>query len=1715
MPSSSNLSLESHPTTDQPLSPHLYEGKCLHQLFESQQTRTPDALALCFAGQTWTYRAIETAANHLACYLVQRGVGPEKLVAVCLNRTPEMLISLLAVLKTGGAYVPLDPAYPSERIAFMLADSQASLLLTEEQLRDFLPAPAGDPHRVVAVDTLERTQLERQELCTLAQPDHLAYVIYTSGSTGKPKGVAITHRSAVTFAAWAATVFQPEDFAGVLATTSICFDLSIFELFVTLAQGGTIILAHDAMHLLTLPEAEQVTFINTVPSAMLALVQAGGIPASVRTVNLAGEPLKNSLAQAVYDQTKALRVFNLYGPSEDTTYSTFSLIERGSPDEPTIGQPIRGTQAYILDEQLCPVPSGEVGELYLGGAGLARGYLNRPSLTAERFLPDPFSEHAAARLYRTGDLVSLLPTGELKFLGRADHQVKIRGFRIELGEIEAVLSRHPAVQEAVVTAQELGAGDRQLVAYVVPRPSESPTSHSLRQYLHQSLPDYMVPARIVRLEALPLTPNGKIDRRALPQPTTGLEERAPYQPPRNEVEAILCHSWSHLFGLSHMGIEDNFFDLGGHSLLAARFITQTREKLQVELQLSDLFAAPTISQLAGVINSYKAQGQEPVTISPAPIMDDYPLSFSQERVWFIQQMDSDNIAYQFQSLLRLTGDLDLTILQQTLNKIVERHEIFRTTYHVVNDRPVQKVNPPFSVPVPLIDLRHVSSDQQEIQVQNTLTKLFDRHFELARLPLIEWHLIQLGDQEYILTHVEHHLVHDGWSYNVFLRDFLEIYRALASGSTPQLAEMPIQFKDYCYWEREWVAGPEGHQQLAYWQKQLTGSPALLELATDLPRPPVQTFRGLAERLSLPVDLSRDLLSFVRHEGVTLYMGMLSAFAVLLHHYSGREDINVGAGMANRRWRESEPLIGMIVNNVVLRNNLSGAPTFRELLQRTRQLVIEAYQNQDVPFDKVVEALQPPRTLSYNPLFQVAFSFHHTHLPELNLPGLTLELTEAVSNHSSKFDLNIIVIPRPEQLMGVGHDAAAEQIIIIWEYNTDLFRSDTMTQMVQHYQNLLRAFIANPDLPIDEVSLLRADEQQKLLVAWNQTARDYPAAAVPTLFNRQAQQTPQATALKMGDRQMSYAELNERANQLAVHLHTLGVQPESRVGICLERSPDLIVGILAILKAGGAYVPLDPTYPPERLAFMMADAQIGSLVTHTNLLARLPESNSSLVCLDIFDWSTPATENPALSLPALHPDNLAYIMYTSGSTGQPKGVAVTHRNIVRLVQNTNYVHLDADEVFLQFAPISFDASTFEIWGALLNGAQLVLFPGETFSLEALAQTITTEKITTLWLTAGLFHQMVEEQPEALRQVRQLLAGGDVLSVAHVQQMVSQPGPRTLINGYGPTECTTFSTCYPMTDTTQIGHSVSIGRPIANAQTYILDSRCQPTPPGVPGELYIGGDGLARGYLNRPARTAQQFVPNPFSPQPGGRLYRTGDLARYHQDGTIEFMGRIDTQVKIRGFRIELGEIETVLARYPGVQQVVVVARQYAGNDKRLVAYLVVDDAAAPPPDAYRDFLKNHLPGYMIPSYFVALPEFPLNPNGKVDRQALPDPEQTLDHHTNGQYVPPSTPIEATLTDIWSQVLGREPIGIHDNFFDLGGHSLLATRVVSRMRELMNTEVSIIDLFERPTIHDLADALIQREIAQTDEALLADMLAELPPEQLAHWLASGHLSDPATD
>lgn len=1685
---------------------HTFYGKCLHHLFESQQARTPNAAALQYAGQTWTYLALETAANRLATYLIQQGIGPEKLVAVCLNRTPEMVISLLAVMKAGAAYVPLDPAYPSERITFMLADSQASLLLTEEQLRDRLPSPAGDPGRVVAVDTLQ--PVEPTALSTPVQPDHLAYVIYTSGSTGKPKGAAITHRSAVTFAAWAATVFEPDDFRGVLATTSICFDLSIFELFVTLAQGGTIILAQDAMHLRTLPEAEQVTLINTVPSAMLALLQAGGLPASIRTVNLAGEPLKNSLAQAVYAQSNAQRVFNLYGPSEDTTYSTFSLVERDRAEEPTIGCPISGTQAYILDEQLCPVLAGEVGELYLGGAGLARGYLARPRLTAERFLPNPFSDHAAARMYRTGDLVSLLPNGELKFLGRADYQVKIRGFRIELGEIEAALSRHPHVQEAVVTAQELRAGDKELVAYVVPRPGETVTAHSLRQYLHQHLPDYMVPVMIIRLETMPLTPNGKIDRRTLPAPAAVLEERTNYQPPRNEIEATLCDTWTQLFGLSRVGIDDSFFDLGGHSLLAARFITQTREKLQVELQLSDLFAAPTIGQLAGVINAYKAQGKQPTTIQPAPVQEYYPLSFSQERVWFIQQMDSDNIAYQFQSLLRLKGKLDVAILEQALTQVVERHETFRTTYHVVADKPVQKVNPPFAVTVPIIDLRHLDAAAQETQLQETLRQLFERHFDLACLPLTEWALIRLSDQEQILTHVEHHLVHDGWSYNVFLRDFLEIYRALATGSTPQLPEMPIQFKDYCYWEREWVAGPEGQKQLAYWQKQLAGGPTVLELATDLPRPPVQTFRGRAERLALPVDLSRDLLSFVRHEGITLYTGMLAAFAVLLHRYSGRDDINVGAGMANRRWRESEPLIGMIVNNVVLRNDLSGTPTFRELLQRTRELVVAGYQNQDVPFDKVVEALQPPRTLSYNPLFQVAFSFHHTHLPELSLPGLTLELTEAVSNHSSKFDINIIVIPRPEQLVGVGHDAAADQIIVIWEYNTDLFHTATMNQMIQHYQNLLRAFIANPDLPIDDVALLRAEERQQLLVAWNQTATEYPAAAIHTLFEEQARQTPTALALKMGDQQMSYAELNQRADQLAAHLLALGVQPEDRVGICLERSLDLIVGILAILKAGGAYVPLDSTYPAERLSFMLDDAQINILLAHSHLLDRLPKSDSTLVCVDQFDWSL---VGKTVTWPTRHPDNLAYIMYTSGSTGQPKGVAVTHRNVVRLVRNTNYVHLDASERLLQFAPISFDASTFEIWGALLNGAPLTIFPGDAFSLEALAQTITQEGITTLWLTAGLFHQMVEEQPAALAQVRQLLAGGDVLSVSHVQQMLQQPGSRTLINGYGPTECTTFSTCYPMTDATQTGHSVSIGRPIANAQTYILDRWLNPTPPGVPGELYIGGDGLARGYLNRPSRTAQQFVPHPFSSQPGSRLYRTGDLARYRQDGTIEFMGRIDTQVKIRGFRIEPGEIETVLAQHPGVQQAVVVARTYGQGDKRLVAYVVADDAAALTPDTLRDYLKSHLPAYMVPAYFVTLPELPLNPNGKVDRKALPDPEQAFAHYSNGHYVPPSTPVEVALSDIWSQVLGKEKISIHDNFFDLGGHSLLATRVVARVRETMNTQVSVVDLFEQPTIHDLADTLIQRELSQTDAAVLADMLADLgdlSPEAMSQWLASGN-------
>ncbi|MBD2520503.1 amino acid adenylation domain-containing protein, partial [Nostoc sp. FACHB-973] len=1446
-----------------------------------------------------------------------------------------------------------------------------------------------------------------------------------------------------------------------------------------------------------------VPFVGLQQLAEVAVANESVI-SNLREIITAGEQLQITPAISNWlSKLSDCTLHNHYGPSESHVVTSLTLTNSSVeswPLLPAIGRPIANTQIYILDKYQKPVPVGVPGELHIGGVALAKGYLNRSELTQEKFIQNPFVGGRGAggqrgrgetedqssnseRLYKTGDLARYLPDGNIEYLGRIDNQVKIRGFRIELGEIEAVLSQHQHVQASCVIARVDATGDKRLAAYIVPHKQQTPTVNQLRSFLKEKLPEYMVPAFIVILESLPLTPSGKVDRRALPAPEASSQLREKYVAPRTAMEEILTLIWTQVLKVKPVGIHDNFFELGGHSLLATQLISRVRTTLKVELPLRSLFAAPTIEELSQNIQRLQQQDLE---LSAPPILPrventELPLSFAQQRLWFLDQFEPNSAFYNIPAALRLVGTLSFAALEQSLKEIIQRHETLRTNFITIDGKATQIIQTQTNWTITVVELKDLSTSSPEIALQQLGRQQALQPFDLASEALIRVTLVVLSDTEHVLIVCMHHAVSDGWSMGVFVEELRSLYNAYSVGQPCLLPPLPIQYADFAIWQRQWLQGEVLQSQLDYWQQQLGDAPTFLPLPTDRPRPAVQTFAGAYVEFALSVELTQKLTQLSQQQGVTLFMTLLAAYNTLLYRYTGQTDILVGSPIANRDRSEIEGLIGFFVNTLVLRTDLSDDPSFEELLPQIREMALGAYAHQDLPFEMLVEALQPERDLSHTPLFQVMFALQNAPMSQIELTGLTINRLP-IESTTAKFDLTLAMENTPTGLVGV------------WEYNTDLFDNSTIERMTGHFVTILSAIVANPKERISELAILTESEQRQLLVEWNDTHRDYPQdKCIHQLFEEQVQHTPDAVAVVFKDQQLTYQELNSRANQLAHYLRSLGVGADVLVGICVERSIDMLVGLLGILKAGGAYVPLDPEYPTERLSFMLEDTQLSVLLTQEKLVNKLPDCTACVICLDtnsnLINQQT--QNNPKTSIKA---QDLAYVMYTSGSTGQPKGVSIVHQSVVRLVKQTDYVTFSAKEVFLQVAPISFDAATFEIWGCLLNSGKLVIFPANTPSIDELAQVIEQYLVTTLWLTAGLFHLMVDEKIDALKPLRQLLAGGDILSVSHVQKFRQTVENCQLINGYGPTENTTFTCCYQIPTSLSPDASVPIGRPIANTQVYILDQNLQPVPVGVPGELHIGGAGLARGYLNRPELTQEKFIPNPFVGGRGAgeqrgrgeeRLYKTGDLARYLPDGNIEYLGRIDNQVKIRGFRIELGEIEAVLSQHEDVQVCCVIARVDTTGDKRLVAYIVPQPQQTPKVTELRSFLKSKLPEYMVPAFIVFLESLPLTANGKIDRRALPAPEASSE--STEKYVAPRTAIEEILALIWTQVLKVERVGIHDNFFTLGGHSLLATQLISRVRTSLKVELPLRSLFAAPTIAQLSQNI--QQLQQQDLELSA--------------------------
>ena len=1638
--------------------------------FEQQVARHPDRIAVGSAHGDLTYAELDRVANRVARAILSRRGRGEEPVALLLDHGSFLIAALLGILKAGKFYVALDLPDPQPRMASVLDDSQAKLLVTNTtHLARAGELARGRDLEVLDCDALDASH-EAGSLDRSIAPEAPALMLYTSGTTGRPKGVVHSHRNILVEARNYTNYARISSEDRLTLWHSCSYTNSVRNLYAALLNGAGLFV-YDLLNegfpgLADWMLARRITVIHTLPTTFRSFCQTlkpDAMFPDLRILRLGGEPInRDDIKQYQRRFSPRCLLIHAIGPTEtlDIRYYTIHHDWSGGDAKIPIGYALPDKDVLLLDEAGREVGPEEIGEIAVRSKFLALGYWGQPELTRAAFTAD--ADDGDERLYRTGDLGVMRADGCLTHLGRKDLQIKIRGYRVEVNVVEDALLAMDSIEAAAVQGRAADGGEPRLVAYVVPAAGKAPKVNELRQALSRTLPEYMMPSAFVFLEKLPLSTTGKLDRRALPAPTRARPNLAQvYVAPQDPLEEILAGIWATLLDLDTVGVHDNFLDLGGHSLLAAHIISRVRDEFGVDLAPRQFFEARTVAGLVECIGAARRSGRGPqaIPIARAPQL---PLSFAQERLWFIEQLEPGTPVHNIPAAFRLSGPLNVALLERSLNDVVRRHEVLRSSFGAVGGQPVQVLAPAATVRLAVVDLRGEPDPPRRVEA--LITREIQRPFQLSQGPLLRAVLLRPGDSEYVLVLVTHHLVFDGLSTNILLRELSALYEAHAAGRAPQLATLPIQYADYARWQREWLRDDVLEEQMAYWRRKLAGLERL-QLPTDRPRPRAQTVRTARHFVALSQGLTGDLKRLSVRHGVTLFMTLLAAYQALLHRHTGQSDIAIGSPSAGRDRRELEDLIGFFFNMLVLRTDLSGHPTFAELLLRAREVCLEAYAHQDVPFEKLVEGLRPERDLSYNPFFQVTFALQHAAGGRFKLADVTA--TELpLDPRTARYELHLYLREEDGGLWGY------------IDYNTDLFDAPTIARLTEHFQLLLERVVVKPDEPIGGWPLLTEPERHRLLDEWNGTAVAYPRErCIHQLYEAQAERTPDAVAVVFGDQRLTYRELNRRANRLAHHLRRLGVGPEVPVAFRMERSLEMVIGLLAILKAGGAYVPLDPDLPQDRLAFMLADVRARVLLTQPRLTPAPPALDSRLgvVCLDEGrdGMAQESEENPASGATA---DNLAYIMYTSGSTGRPKGVCVPHRAVVRLVSGATCASLAAREVFLQLAPLSFDASTFEIWGSLLNGAQLVVYPPDRPSLRELGRILERHQVTTLWLTAGLFHAMVEGDLTGLAPVRQLLTGGDVVSAPHARKALRAHPHCRLVNCYGPTEGTTFTTCFALGPSAALAasSSVPIGRPIANTSVYVLDDHLNPVPLGISGELHIGGDGLARHYLGDPALTAERFIPNPFSDEPGARLYRTGDLARYLPDGNIEFIGRSDHQVKIRGYRIEPGEIEAVLSQHSAIREAVVVAREDGGGDKRLVAYVVPSQEAHPTGTALRGFLKSRLPEHMVPSTFVRLHALPLTPNGKVDRGALPG-DTGARSHLEKAFVAPRNAAERAIAETWAQLLGLDQVGVHDNFFELGGHSLLAARLVARLGDTLRVEIPLCRLFEAPTVSELAQAI----------------------------------------
>ncbi|SDN73983.1 amino acid adenylation domain-containing protein [Streptomyces sp. cf386] len=1650
----------------------------LPEMVEEQVRLAPGATAVIFEQESLSYAELNARANRLAHTLIAAGAGPERTVALVQPRSPDLIVALLAVLKSGASYFPIDPEHPGERIAHLLGDAAPVLAVTHTRTADLVPATVptlrlDDP--AVAAELRRRPDTDPTDADRVGplSDQNSAYLLYTSGSTGTPKGVQMPVAALRNLLLWQREAIPGRPGARVAQFTAVGFDVSVQEILATLVNGKTLVVPDEdtrrsAERLASWLDRYQVNELYApmpVIDAVYEAAQEQGLALSaLADVQQAGESLTvNDRTREFHSRDAGRGLHNLYGPTETHVVTAYTLPADSAhwTASAPIGRPISNTRVYVLDGRLRPVPLGVAGELYLAGEGIARGYLNRPGPTAERFVADPYGA-PGSRMYRSGDLARRRPDGELEFLGRADHQIKVRGVRIEPGEIEAALTSHPTVAQAAVVARDDQPGGKYLAAYVVPAPGLTCDLDELRRHAAESLPVSMVPTAFVQLPALPLTPNGKLDRRALPAPL--LDAVGAGRSPRNQRERDLCALFGEVLGRPWENIDDNFFLFGGHSLLATRLISRIRAVLGVELPIRAVFETPTVAGLAaGAAEATEAR--EPLRPTARP--DVVPLSFAQRRLWFLNQFETKRSAYNLPAALRLSGPVDIPALEAALADVTARHESLRTVLPSPGGSPRLVVLDPAEAR-PELRVTETGSHEVGLLAERAAGEEFDVTVDLP----IRAHLFVTGPDSYVLVLVVHHIACDGWSLAPFWHDLGAAYAARREGAALDLPELPVQYADYTLWQHRLLGDEDDPasviaRQLAFWRRELAGAPEETVLPTDRRRPAVASNQGSSVLFQGSAQLHRRLLAVAQETDTSLFMVVQAALVALLTRHGSGTDIVLGAPVAGRTDEALDDLVGFFVNTLVLRTDSSGDPSLRALLHRVRATDLAAYENQDVPFERLVEALNPSRSLARHPLFQVMLAVHNSPEALLDLPGVRAEVLP-LDVDAAAFDLHFDLT---ETQTAAGDPDGLECYI---EYNVELFDRETAEGLADRLVRTLEAYTDDLDRPIGVLDLLGSEERGRLLGEWNDTSRPRRATTLPMVFEEQVARAPEAPAVVWDGRTLTYGELNAQANRVARQLIDAGVGAEDLVALVLPRSAELVATLLGVLKAGAAYLPIDPGYPEGRIASILQDASpamVLDLERVTELLAGDGDGDGA----EPGAGAVPGDPTDADRVRPLTPESPAYVIYTSGSTGRPKGVVIEHRSVVNFVIGNNNVYgITPTDTVLHFATPTFDLAVLEIFCTLLAGATLAVAGNlERYDVERLVEFIRGAAVTVADLPPALLPLI---DPADLPDVRLLSVGGEAFPGSLVTTWAT--GGRRFINSYGPTESTVAQTL--MECTGPYDRTPPIGRPMENIQVYVLDNGLNPTPVGVAGELYLAGHGLARGYLDRPDLTAERFTACPFG-APGTRMYRTGDMARWTHQGVLEFLGRTDDQVKIRGFRIEPAEIEAALTGHPGVEQarVLVTASPTAG--KQLAAYVMPKPGADQVTEsALRDHIAQVLPDYMVPTAFLVLDKLPITPSGKLDQKAL----LALDLRPAARaHIPPVTDTERLLARIWQQILGLEEISTDDNFFALGGHSLLVTQAVSQIRRLSGAGLTIQTFFQNPTVAALGRVLDESD-AGTD-------------------------------